>query len=137
MDNSVFVRAARENSTRETAGQARAVAGIAGRERLSRENEIKDGLVREEEPRQLSPRNIRNRNSKAEELLRTVRNMKEDDMRPDEEEGSAVDKTAASRADTLPLRGRNRDSMARDSEIDGVRPGTGTEIIRSGGILTI
>ena len=37
--------------------------------------------------------------------------MKEDDMRPDEEEGSAVDKTAASRADTLPLRGpsRNRD----------------------------
>ena len=109
VDNSVFVRAARENSTRETAGQARAVAGIAGRERLSRENEIKDGLVREEEPRQLSPRNIRNRNSKAEELLRTVRNMKEDDMRPDEEEGSAVDKTAASRADTLPLRGRNRD----------------------------
>ena len=99
VDNSVFVRAARENSTRETAGQARAVAGIAGRERLSRENEIK--------------------NSKAEELLRTVRNMKEDDMRPDEEEGSAVDKTAASRADTLPLRGRNRDSMARDSEIDG------------------
>ena len=119
VDNSVFVRAARENSTRETAGQARGVAGIAGRERLSRENEIKDGLVREEEPRQLSPRNIRNRNSKAEELLRTVRNMKEDDMRPDEEEGSAVDKTAASRADTLPLRGRNRDSMARDSEIDG------------------
>ncbi len=54
VDNSVFVRAARENSTRETAGQARAVAGIAGRERLSRENEIKDGLVREEEPRQLS-----------------------------------------------------------------------------------
>ncbi len=62
--------------------------------------------------------------------------MKEDDMRPDEEEGSAVDKTAASRADTLPLRGRNRDSMARDSEIDGPSRNR-TEIIRSGGILTI
>ncbi len=131
VDNSVFVRAARENSTRETAGQARAVAGIAGRERLSRENEIKDGLVREEEPRQLSPRNIRNRNSKAEELLRTVRNMKEDDMRPDEEE-------------VLPWTRQPRRERTRCLCAEGtgtvkltVRPGTGTEIIRSGGILTI
>ena len=42
--------------SRETAGQAPCGCGIAGRERLSRENEIKDGLVREEEPRQLSPK---------------------------------------------------------------------------------
>ena len=119
VDNSVFVRAARDNSVRETAGQARAAATAQSRERLTRENEIKDGLVREEEPRQLSPRNIRGRNSKAEELLRTVRNMKDDDLRPEEEENSAVDKPSASRADTVPLRGRNRDSMMRDSDNDG------------------
>lgn len=118
VDNSVFVRAARENTARDTAGQARAITTVQSRERLSRENEIKDGLVREEEPRQLSPRNIRSRNSKAEELLRTVRNMKEDDLRSEEEDHSAADKTAASRSDTVPLRGRNRDrdSLLRDSE---------------------
>lgn len=119
VDNSVFVRAARDNSARETAGQVRAAATTQSRERLTRENEIKDGLVREEEPRQLSPRNIRGRNSKAEELLRTVRNMKDDDLRSDEEENSAVDKPSASRGDTVPLRGRNRDSMMRDSDNEG------------------
>ena len=92
--------------------------------------------MREEEPRQLSPRNIRNRNSKAEELLRTIRNMKEDDMRPDEEEGSAVDKTAASRS------GHAASAEGTGTAWPGtvkltIRPGTGTEIIRSGGILTI
>lgn len=119
VDNSVFVRAARDNSARETAGQARAAATAQSRERLTRENDIKDGLVREEEPRQLSPRNIRGRNSKAEELLRTVRNMKEDDLRPEEDENSVMDKPSASRGDTVPLRGRNRESMVRDSENEG------------------
>lgn len=116
VDNSVFVRAARENTARDTAGQARAVTAVQSRERITRDNEMKDGLVREEEPRQLSPRNIRSRNSKAEELLRTVRNMKEEDLRSEEEEQSAADKTAVPRSDTLPLRGRNRESLLRDNE---------------------
>lgn len=76
VDNSVFVRAARENPVRETAvsrsGQ------YPDREQLIRENEIKDGLVREETPRRASVRSLRGRNSKAEELMRTVRNMKEE-----------------------------------------------------------
>lgn len=49
------------------------------RDRILRENNIRDGLVREEEPRRLSARNLRSRNAKAEDLLRTVRNMKEED----------------------------------------------------------
>ena len=43
VDNSVFVRAARDNSARETAGQARAAATAQSRERLTRENEIQGG----------------------------------------------------------------------------------------------
>lgn len=101
VDNSVFVRVARENSGRE-AGYAAASREFAGRtamtrmgagsgssedkdsnshderEMTSRENDIRDGLVRSEEPRRTQARNLKTRNVKAEELLRTVRNMKDD-----------------------------------------------------------
>lgn len=136
-DNSVFVRAARENAARENAvregglgrefgtsrgadapltAEGRRTAETAGgsgfgsfsaggrlrgnesletaagnvalqeqedlddRERMTHENNIRDGLVREGEPRRLSPRTLHSRNAKAEELLRTVRNMKEEDL---------------------------------------------------------
>lgn len=118
-DNSVFVRAVRENAARETAGQARAVSAAQSREQLIRENDIKDGLVREEEPLKLSPRNIRSRNSKAEDLLRTVRNMKEEDLRTDEDEDSAADKTAAARTSQGSLRARKRDPIRRETESEG------------------
>lgn len=130
-DNSVFIRAARENAARETAGQARAMAAVQTREQLIRESDIKDGLVREEEPRQLSPRNIRGRNSKAEDLLRTVRNMKEEDLRSEEEEPSAADKTVTVRAGAGSLRGRKRDAIRRDNESEGLSDTmTGSDSVR-------
>ena len=78
VDNSVFVRAARENPVREAAA-ARAGQAVQERERLTREDEIKDGLVRTEEPRRPVVRSFRGRNSKAEELLRTVRSLKDEE----------------------------------------------------------
>lgn len=79
VDNSVFVRAARENSGNDLAAASRVAPITQERERFSRDNEIRDGLVRQEEPRRLPTRNIKSRNSKADDLLRTVRSMKEDD----------------------------------------------------------
>lgn len=118
-DNSVFVRAVRENAARETAGQARAAAASQSREQLIRENDIKDGLVREEEPLKLSPRNIRSRNSKAEDLLRTVRNLKEEDLQPDGEEDSAADKADADRTSQGLAHKRKRESVRREMESKG------------------
>lgn len=119
VDNSVFVRVVRENAGREReAGREfaavsretgsvtrkmesgmRAVDSSArvietqdaakDRESLIRENELRDGLVREESLRENAPKrgrqNGRNRNTKAEELLRTVRNLKSE---TEDEEGA-------------------------------------------------
>ena len=83
-DNSVFVRAVRESASRDTAREYVAASRDTDetREMMLRENELKDGLVREEAPRRGG---LRNRNVKAEELLRTVRSMKKDDMEAEEE----------------------------------------------------
>ncbi len=98
VDNSVFVRAARENSGRDLAAAARIPSVAQERERLTRENDIRDGLVREEEPRRLSTRNIKSRNSKAEDLLRTVRNMKEEEERSEVERESAGERPSFERS---------------------------------------
>lgn len=112
-DNSVFVRAVRENggrdAVRDFAATSREISGKVknaerkadrnldrnadaggrdqdpqdsegARDMLIRENDIRDGLVREEDSRSGFPRSLRGRNVKAEELLRTVRNMKDDSM---------------------------------------------------------
>lgn len=57
VDNSVFIRAARENVSRESAGR--------------------DAVVRDPLPARARVRSMKDRNSKAEELLRTVQGMKE------------------------------------------------------------
>lgn len=141
-DNSVFVRAARENTgrdiARDFAATSREIAGKiknadrsadragertaerAGdrtaergadrtvdrtadtgghsledldsgddRDMLIRENDIRAGIVREENTRRSFPGSQGARSMKAEELLRTVRNMKEDSMSEDEESGGA------------------------------------------------
>lgn len=83
VDNSVFVRAVRENTGRDTvrdyaaAGKDKSFS-TEDRERIILENEIKDGLVHEEEPER-SRGSMKNRNTKAEELLRTVRSMKNEE----------------------------------------------------------
>ncbi|MBP3925813.1 MAG: hypothetical protein J6D13_01325 [Clostridium sp.] len=94
VDNSVFVRAARENASREPVSREPVSRNAsyggpesasscssqlyADREQIIRENEIKDGLVREETPRRASVRTLRGRNAKAEDLMRTVRTMKDE-----------------------------------------------------------
>ena len=77
VDNSVFVRAARENAGRDNA--ARDTQMLQDRDRLVRENGLKDGLVQDDEGRRGVVRPLRSRNSKADELLRTVRNMKDEE----------------------------------------------------------
>ena len=131
MDNSAFVRAARENSGRDAAGAAAPVRPVvekladreravvrdqvrdqaAERERIARENEIKDGLVREEEPRRFPGRASRSRNSRAEELLRTVRSMK-----AEEERSGAGGANRAERADRPELK---KETDALSSREDG------------------
>lgn len=89
VDNSVFVRVARENSNRISLRERATAASMreeAERETAAHENGIRDGLVREDEPRKLAARTIRTRNEKAGELLRTVRNVK-----PEEEADSSLE----------------------------------------------
>ena len=138
VDNSVFVRAARENSSRETMPREAAAAafstGMSSRERyqnmadrdrsedrdqkqgksrlfgkerelytteereqMIRENEIKDGLVREESARRAQVRPLKSRNSKAEELLRTVRSMKQDGETEQDDERAGIERTGGER----------------------------------------
>lgn len=77
-DNSVFVRAVRDAAGRDGAREYVAVSRDVDEDRdlVLRENELKDGLVREETSRRGG---LRNRNVKAEELLRTVREMKKEE----------------------------------------------------------
>ncbi len=140
VDNSVFVRAAREGAAgREPAGSGKSGQAVRDRERLIRENEIRDGLVHEEEGRRLQEegagqsggetagrcvvRPLRGRSSKAEELLRTVRSMKEEEAdRPEETESSYRGTVQREKAD----RARARSAVQADMPRDGVEGHDGT-----------
>lgn len=123
VDNSVFVRAVRENVERG-AGRDYAAAscdlGAQGfensREKLIRENEVRDGLVHREEPLRGS-RNLKNRNAKAQELLRTVRNLKKESQGPDGEDESSARNVRPERGPAL--RGKNAVNMDRKN--DGIK----------------
>lgn len=87
VDNSVFVRAARETTARVPAAATRMGTGSSKNQDMpikdggteseitERENEIRNGLVRTGEPRGLSARTAKTRNVKADELLQTVRSL--------------------------------------------------------------
>lgn len=139
VDNSVFVRAARENVTRERNSNSadrertndRALFSTEDREQFIRENEIKDGLVREEPPRRASVRSLRSRNSKAEDLLRTVRSMKdgaEDETGNKERSSSAarrdIDSLKQSLDQIAASRERTREDMPRGADSPGNRDWT-------------
>lgn len=72
VDNSVFVRAARETAARDFTAKE----GVL-RELPLREDGVGENGLREPLPRRSRVRSMKERNSKAEELLRTVRGMKE------------------------------------------------------------
>ncbi len=139
VDNSVFVRAARENVTRERNSNSadrertndRPLFSTEDREQFIRENEIKDGLVREEPTRRASVRSLRSRNSKAEDLLRTVRSMKDE---AEDETGNKERSSSAARRDIDSLkqsldqiaasRERTREDMPRGADSPGNRDWT-------------
>lgn len=135
VDNSVFVRAARENTGRDLAAAARIPSVSQERERLTRENEIRDGLVREEEPRRLPTRNIKSRNSKAEDLLRTVRNMKEEEERSETNISSGSDRPSFDRSlsDKGKVSGGGRDGGGFLRKREGDRREEGTAFGSGGG----
>lgn len=114
VDNSVFVRVARENAGRENSREYAAASrepvisnAESERESLIRENELRDGLVHNEESRR-GARNSRNRNVKAEELLRTVRNMKNEEMEADEGANNDVKVSRPERGPVLRASSVNR-----------------------------
>lgn len=154
VDNSVFVRAARENSPRETlsretsareryetmadrdrktdgerltgrtrlagevqmTGKNRPLFAAEDREEIVRENEIKDGLVHEETPRRAPIRSLRSRNSKAEDLLRTVRSMKDDEEAPASLARRDIDSLKESLEQIAASRDRTREDMPRGAD---------------------
>lgn len=140
VDNSVFVRAARENASRETVSRetvsrnasyggpesasSRSSQLYADREQSIRENEIKDGLVREETPRRASVRTLRGRNAKAEDLMRTVRTMKDE---PEEAQSPArrdIDSLKQSLEQIAASREKERGESPRGAESPGDRDWT-------------
>ena len=140
VDNSVFVRAARENASREPVSRepvsrntsyggtesasSRSSQLYSDREQIIRENEIKDGLVREETPRRASVRTLRGRNAKAEELMRTVRTMKDE---PEEAPGPArrdIDSLKQSLEQIAASREKERGESPRGAESPGDRDWT-------------
>lgn len=139
VDNSVFVRAARENVSRERNSNSadrertndRGLFSTEDREQFIRENEIKDGLVREEPTRRASVRSLRSRNSKAEDLLRTVRSMKDEaeDETGNRERGSSaarrdIDSLKQSLDQIAASRERTREDMPRGADSPGNRDWT-------------
>lgn len=155
MDNSVFVRAARENTGRDAAvsraaltaqdwerdRQAReddinlsAARGEEARERsrdeefkermsregnkdsLARGEETKNGLVKEEMGR-ANIRSIKSRNSKADDLLRAVRTMKEEDEQESPVKLREMDR--AERGSSAPGTSKKARNAARDAGYDG------------------
>lgn len=88
------------------------------RDMVIRENDIRDGIVREENTRRGFPGNLGARSLKAEELLRTVRNMKEDSMSEDEECGGAK---GSRRQEREPRQRRNGDRKPVNSDNEARR----------------
>ncbi len=124
VDNSVFVRAARENAGRDNS--ARDNQMVQDRERLVRENGLKDGIVQEDEAHRSVVRPLHGRNSKAEELLRTVRNMKDED-----ETASSLGGELSARQGTERLKGE-RGKTLRASERSAAKGGPDEERRRDG-----
>ncbi|MBP3925718.1 MAG: hypothetical protein J6D13_00830, partial [Clostridium sp.] len=96
----------------------------ADREQIIRENEIKDGLVREETPRRASVRTLRGRNAKAEDLMRTVRTIKDE---PEEAQSPArrdIDSLKQSLEQIAASREKERGESPRGAESPGDRDWT-------------
>lgn len=81
VDNSVFIRAARENASRDSAARdslSRTLSGVGSSLRTGAAGDGKPETVRERASRRAKVHALKDRNSRAEELLRTVRGMKEE-----------------------------------------------------------
>lgn len=90
VDNSVFIRAARENASRDSAARdslSRTLSGSGSSLRTGAAGEGKPETVRERASRRAKVHALKDRNSRAEELLRTVRGRKDEtEAEPDNRE---------------------------------------------------